>query len=95
MRLIYKPLAIIAGLISKRLGRSVFQSVWSAIDDRPPPVPGTGEASAGKVVGAQALQAGVMAGVAAAVDRAFASMFHHLIGAWPEKPPKPKAEDQS
>lgn len=93
MRLLYKPLAIIAGLISKRLGRSVFQSLWSAIDEKPPPRPGTGEASAAKVVGAQALQAGVMAGAAAAVDRAFANAFHHLIGAWPEKPPKPKDDE--
>ncbi len=95
MRLLYKPFAIIAGMISKRVGRSAFRSMWSAIDDRPPPRPGTGEASAGKVVGAQALQAAVMAGAAAAVDRAFASTFRYLVGAWPEKPPKPEHEDQS
>jgi hypothetical protein len=41
------------------------------------------------VVGAQALQAGVMAGTAAAVDRTFARFFHHLIGIWPKKPPEP------
>jgi hypothetical protein len=32
-----------------------------------------------------------MAGVAAAVDRQFARAFHHLIGAWPAKRPKPAA----
>ena len=56
-------------------------------------MPGTGDGSVGKVVAAQALQAGVMAGVAAAVDRAFATTFHHLIGIWPKKPPKPVDED--
>lgn len=93
MKLLYKPFAIIAGLISARLGKSVFRSLWSKIDDRPPPPPGSGEGSAVKTVGAQALQAGVMAGVAAAVSRAFAAAFHHLVGAWPEKPPKPEDED--
>ena len=81
---------IVSGLIAARIGKSVFASVWSAIDDAPPPLPGTGESSVAKVVGAQALQAGVMAGVAAGVDRAFAGAFHHFIGAWPKKPPKVK-----
>jgi hypothetical protein len=93
MKLLYKPFSIIAGLIAARIGRSVFQTFWARIDNEPPPVPGTGEASLGKLVGAQALQAGVMAGVAAAVNRVFASTFHHLIGVWPDKPPK--AEDDA
>ena len=90
MRLLYKPFAIIAGLISSRLGRSVFRALWAKVDDAPPPVPGSGEGTLVKVVGAQALQAGVMAGSAAAVDRVFARMFHHLIGIWPKKPAKAK-----
>lgn len=92
MKLLYKPFAIIAGLIASRLSRSVFRSLWSSIDEQPPPAPGSGQGSLGKVVGAQALQGAVMAGVSAAVDRAFATSFHHLVGAWPEKRPKP--EDQ-
>jgi Protein of unknown function (DUF4235) len=95
MKILYKPLSIIAGFVSARLGRSVFQSVWTKIDEAPPPVPGTGEASLAKVVGAQALQAAVMAGVAAAVDRGFARSFHHLVGAWPSKPPKPEPEPEN
>ena len=89
MRLLYKPFAIIARLISGRIGRSVFRTLWAKVDDAPPPPPGSGQGSAVKVVGAQALQAGVMAGSAAAVDRVFARIFHHLIGIWPDKPPKP------
>ncbi len=88
----YKPLAIIAGLISARLGRSVFQSLWSKVDQEPPPVPATGEASLGRVVGAQALQAAVMAAVAAAVDRWFAGVFHHLVGTWPKQRPEPEQD---
>lgn len=93
MKLLYKPFGIIAGLIAGRLGRSVFRSLWTRIDDEPPPKPGTGEGSLGKVVGAQALQAGVMAAVAAAVNRMFARSFHHLAGSWPEKPPEPEDEE--
>jgi hypothetical protein len=94
MKLIYKPFGMIARLIASRLGRSVFQSLWMRIDNGPPPKPGTGEGSVGKVVGAQALQAGVMAGVSAAVNRVFANTFHYLVGEWPEKKPEPKSADQ-
>jgi uncharacterized protein DUF4235 len=93
MRLLYKPFSIIAGLIAARLSRSVFQSIWAKIDDEPPPIPGSGEGSVAKVVGAQALQAGVMAAVAAGVDRGFARVFHHLIGIWPKKPPELAEEE--
>lgn len=93
MKLIYKPFALIAGLIAGRLGRSAFKSLWTRIDDAPPPEPGTGEGSVVKVVGAEALKAGVMAAVAAAVNRMFAGTFHYLVGAWPEKPPEAEEED--
>jgi hypothetical protein len=93
LRLLYKPFAIMAGIISGKVSQSLFKTVWSKIDDQPPPKPGTGDGSTAKVVGAQALQAGVVAGVAAVVDRAFARVFHHLIGIWPKKPPAPEGED--
>jgi hypothetical protein len=38
-----------------------------------------------KVVGAAALEAATMAGVAAAADRVAAQAFHHLTGVWPGK----------
>ena len=92
LRLLYKPFAIIGGIIAGRIGRSVFRAIWAKIDDAPPPTPGSGGGSTMKVVGAQALQAGVMVGTAAAVDRTFARLFHHLIGIWPKKPPEPVDE---
>ncbi|MGH2915360.1 MAG: DUF4235 domain-containing protein [Solirubrobacteraceae bacterium] len=90
LRLLYKPFAIIAGLVAARAGEAVFRSLWSKVDDAPPPAPGSGQGSAPKVVAGQALRAGVMAGVAAAVDRGFARAFHGVIGAWPKKPQPPQ-----
>jgi len=90
MKLLYKPFALIASLVAARIGHSVFRRLWSKVDDAPPPKPGSGEGTVVKVVAGAALQAGVMAGVAAAVHRGSARVFHHLIGAWPEKP----AEDE-
>jgi hypothetical protein len=87
LRLFYKPFALIAGLISARLGRSIFQSVWSKIDDAPPPAPTAPGAGLGKVIGAAALEAATMASARAAVDRASARTFHYLIGVWPSDTP--------
>ena len=92
LRLLYKPFAIIGAIIAGKLGRSLFRKIWAKIDEEPPPTPGAGGASTIKVVSAQALQAGVMAGTAAAVDRTFARFFHHLIGIWPKKRPKPEED---
>ena len=94
MRLLYKPFGIIGAIIAARIGRKAFDSIWAKIDEAPPPRPGTGQGAVVKVVGAQALRAGVMAGSAAAVDRVFARGFHYAIGIWPKKPPKPKEDKQ-
>src|ERR1700755_3117777 len=37
LRLLYKPFAIIGGIIAGKLGRSVFRSLWAKIDHEPPP----------------------------------------------------------
>ncbi len=86
IKLIYKPFAIIAGFATKRISRTIFKTLWTQIEHDPPPVPGTGERSTAMVMGSQALQGAIMFGTAAAVNRTMARFFHHLIGAWPEKP---------
>jgi Protein of unknown function (DUF4235) len=83
MKILYKPFAIIAGLIGARIAKAVFRALWSKVDDAEPPKPTTAGASFGKVVGAAALEAATMAGVGAAVDRAGAQTFQHLTGIWP------------
>jgi hypothetical protein len=83
MKLLYKPFALIAAFIAARIGKAVFRSLWSTIDDSEPPAPSTRDARLPKVVGAAALEAATMASVAAAADRASAKAFYHLVGVWP------------
>jgi len=90
MRLLYKPFALIAGVIATRMGRSLFKTLWSRVDRSEPPKPTAPEAGMAKVVGAAALEAATMAGVAAAADRVAAEAFHHLTGIWPGKPTEEK-----
>jgi hypothetical protein len=90
MKLLYKPFSLIAGVIAARIGKALFRGIWSRFDRAEPPEPTAPEAAMPKVVGAAALEAATMAGVAAAADRLAAEAFHHLTGAWPGKPAKPK-----
>jgi Protein of unknown function (DUF4235) len=84
MKFVYKPFALIAGVIGAKLGQSLFKAIWSKLDQsEAPPGPTTESASLPKVVGAKALEAATVAGVAAAVDRASARSFEYLTGFWP------------
>jgi Protein of unknown function (DUF4235) len=92
MKILYKPFAIIAGLIGARIAKQIFKALWSRIDQEEPPKPTTEGASFPKVVGAAALEAATMAGVSAAVDRAGARTFRHLTGIWPGDKAQEKEE---
>ena len=72
-KLLYLPFAILGSVIARLVGRQVFRTLWERIDEEPPPTAGEGRGSTAKVVGGHALQAAVMAGSAAAVDRALAA----------------------
>jgi hypothetical protein len=89
VKLLYKPFAVIAGLIAARVGKSIFRGLWSQIDTAEPPAATAPNASLPKVVGAAALEAATMASVAAAADRASARAFAWLTGVWPGKEPEP------
>jgi hypothetical protein len=95
MKLLYAPFGIIARVISSRLGETIFKRLWAKLDDEPPPIPAAGNASLSKTVGAQALQAAVLAATTAAVDGALARVFHYLFGGWPKKPPKETEDDET
>ena len=83
MKLFYKPFAILAGLIGARIAKQVFDAIWARLDEGAPPAPTTEDASLPKVVAAASLEAAMMAGISAAVDRAGLRAFHYLTGIWP------------
>ena len=96
MKLIYKPFAIVLGVLAGILARQLFSFVWSKLDEEDPPRPNTEEAAWRKVLGAAALQGATFAGTRAAVDRAGLRGFHYLTGLWAgDKPPKPAETEKT
>jgi hypothetical protein len=92
MKFVYKPFQLLARSLGTKLGKTAFQSVWTKVGDgEHPPSPTAGRVSVPKVAAAAALEAATMAAIGAAIDQLTARSFHHLIGAWPEKPPEPES----
>jgi len=88
MKLLYKPFSLFASLLAARIGKTIFKSMWSRIDETDPPSAMAERASLPKVLAASALEAATMASVAAAADRASARAFEWLTGVWPGSEPE-------
>jgi hypothetical protein len=82
MKVLYKPFAIIAGIIGAKLARSLFKAIWGTIDDQAPPRPTDERTSLPKVVSAAAIEAATTAATRATVDRAGLKWFHFTTGIW-------------
>jgi hypothetical protein len=83
MKLAYKPLGIILGLIAGKLATSLFEVLWSRIDDEDVPDPTNRDADVSKVLLGAVLQGVVFSGTRAAVDRAGARGWERFFGVWP------------
>jgi hypothetical protein len=83
MKILYKPFALIAGVVGAKLGERLFKTMWAKIDKAEPPEPTRRDAPAGKAVGAAALEAATLAASKAAATRASARSFQYLFGVWP------------
>ncbi len=79
-RILYKPIGLLLAVLGSLLAGAVFKRVWPG-DDAPDATDarkGWGEVVAGAVV-----HGAVFGGIKAAVDRAGATGFAKLTGAWP------------
>jgi hypothetical protein len=90
MKLIYKPIGIVLGILAGLVGKRIFNFAWEKIDDEDPPKATTEEAPWVKVLGAAALQGVIFRTVRVVVNRYGAIGWTYLTGVWPgEKRPDP------
>jgi hypothetical protein len=83
-RLINKPFGLVFGVLGGLVAGAIFKRIWSAVghEDEAPEATDEDKGWA-EVVVAAAAQGAVFGGVKALIDRAGASGFAHLTGAWP------------
>jgi hypothetical protein len=83
-RLIYKPFGIFVSVLGGILAGVVFRRVWSAVGHEEEAPKATDEGKGwGEVIVAAAAQGAVFGGVKALIDRAGATGFARVTGAWP------------
>jgi hypothetical protein len=83
MKLLYKPIGIVVGIIAGILSKKLFEQIWGWIDDVEPPEPTHEETTWAKVLGAAAVEGIASKVTRAAVERAGAAGFASVTGVWP------------
>jgi hypothetical protein len=83
VKLLYKPFAVVFGLLGGALAKRVFDGLWSLIDRDEPPAPNLRQTSWPKVLAAAAVEGLTFKVTRAAVDRGGARLFERLTGVWP------------
>lgn len=83
-RVLYKPLGLIVSVLGGIVAGKVFKRVWGRVAHEEKAPKATDERKGwGEVITAATVQGAVFGGVKAAIDRAGATGFQYLTGAWP------------
>ena len=84
LKLLYKPVAIVAGIIGGLLSGLIFKQVWKVAGrGTDPPAPLDSERGWGEILLAAGLQGTIYALVKTAVDRGAAEWTRKQTGIWP------------
>jgi hypothetical protein len=83
-KVIYKPFGLLVGVLGGLVAGAVFKRVWRTVaHEEDAPDATDADKGWGEVVAAAAAQGAVFGGVKAVMDRAGATGFARLTGAWP------------
>jgi Protein of unknown function (DUF4235) len=83
MKLLYKPIGLILGLLAGLAGKKLFEFVWTKLDDEEPPEFTTQETTWRRVLAVAALEGVIFRVTRAAADRWGAVGWQYLTGSWP------------
>jgi Protein of unknown function (DUF4235) len=83
MKLIYRPIGLVMGVISGLVAKRIFDFAWKKIDNEEPPKGTTQHAPWAKILGAAALQGVIFKTTRVVVDRYGAVGWNYLTGSWP------------
>jgi hypothetical protein len=90
VKLLFRPVAIVSGLVAGIIGRKTFALLWRVIDEQQPPQPESRRASMGKLALALSLQGAVFSVVKGLVDHASRQWFARFTGRWPGEDGEPE-----
>ena len=88
MKFVYKPFALIVGLLAGILSQKVFEKIWGAIADEDPSDPDDRDATWTEVLISAAVSGVIVKVVQALVRRGGAVGFERATGFWPGDEPR-------
>ena len=88
MKFVYKPFALIVGLLAGILSKKVFERVWGAIADEDPSDPDDRDATWTEVLISAAVSGVIVKVIQALVRRGGAVGFERATGFWPGDEPR-------
>jgi len=88
MKILYKPFAIVVGLLAGILSKKAFERIWGAFADEDPSDPDDRDATWTEVIVAAAVGGAIIRVVQALVRRGGAVGFERATGFWPGDDPK-------
>ena len=93
MTLLYKPFALVFGILGGFAAKKLASFLWSFVDRADPPPANLRRTTWPKVLAAAAIEGVKFKVTRAAVERAGARGFERLTGVWPG-PREPETEDE-
>jgi hypothetical protein len=83
-RILYKPLGLLFSVLGGIIAGAIFKRAWGKVAQEEDPPEATDRRKGwGEIVVAAAAQGAVFGGVKAVIDRAGATGFARVTGAWP------------
>jgi hypothetical protein len=83
MKLLYKPVSVVASVLGGLAAAALFRRMWGLADDEAAPKPTDRGRSWTGIAAAAAVEGAVYSTVKALVDRASAATFAKATGTWP------------
>ena len=94
MRLVFKPIGVLSGVLAGLLGKKMFELVWGLIDDQDPPEPQHRRLQLGKLAAALVLEGAIFRLLRGFAEHGARHGFSALTGEWPGEETPQREEDR-
>jgi hypothetical protein len=93
MKLAFRPIGILSGLLAGIIAKKIFELIWGLVDDEDPPEPKYRQENLAKLAAALVLEGAIFRIVRGFADHGARHGFSALAGQWPgEQRPEPKED---
>ena len=83
MKILFLPFSVIGGFLAGKVAETIFERVWSLVDDQESPEPDQRWVQWPKLIAALAVEGAIFRAVRGGFDRGSRELFRRMTGAWP------------